>query len=156
MARLGELLRCSMWLLAHFQRAVWRCCYSVSGSFALLCDHVMIMIVTMKINTLLRIKVWSTIWTVLRLNILDMCLFIYLFFFCLGAIRIIEYMNMYCKFMVEPFGTTCEPHSGSKSSLISFCSYTEQIYCIPWLVFTVNAEKNNSFDSIVLFFDNMP
>ena len=54
------------------------------------------------------------------------------------------------------FGATCKPHSVTHSSLIAVCSYKTQIYHIPRLVFTDSALKSNSFDSIVLFFDNMP
>lgn len=41
----------------------------------------------------------------------------------------ITYHTENCKSIVEEFGTTCEPHSGSKSSLIFFYSYkTDLLY----------------------------
>lgn len=73
----------------------------------------------------------------------------------MGALRIIGYLEN-CKLMVEPFRSNLQTTQCSLSSLIAFGSYETQIYHIPQLVFTDSALKSNSFDSIVLFFDNMP
>ncbi len=88
----------------------------------------------------------------------SMCLDV--FFLYLGALRIIGNVEN-CKLMVEPFGTTCEPRSRSKSSLISFYSCKTQLDPLTDLLYPLTSlysqcPKNNSFDSIVLFFDNTP
>lgn len=87
-------------------------------------------------------------------------MYLNVFFLYLVALRIIGYVEN-CKLMVEPFGTTCEPRSGSKSSLISFYSYKTQLNSLTDLLYPLTGlysqcPKNNSFDSIVLFFDNTP
>lgn len=91
-------------------------------------------------------------------NLDSMCLFIHLFIFYLGAFIKVGYIENH-KIIFEPFGTTCEPHRGFKSNLISFYSYrADLLYPLAGLYSQWRKKKKTQLfdDSIVLFFDNMP